>query len=182
MVKVGAIMFKNDEKFSKAHPITSKVEDTEIFFHGTSSKRFLSMQSSGFLKRSVSDSENYTVSQAGTICFERYIESCKRIIDENMRRFCEAACNNENDGSTEGVILKITGRNLKRLGCPIYADWNYGFSHKRDSQWLPFDVDYSGLGVTSIIVTDCDIPIEYLELAKRIPITLKSKDRAEKRI
>ena len=101
-----------------------------------------------------------------------------------MVRFCEAACNNKNDRSIEGVILKITGRNLKRLGCPIYADWNYGFSHKRDSQWLPVDVDYSGLGVTSIIITDCDIPIEYLEIAKRIPITLKieSEDNAGKRI
>ena len=160
------------------------MKDTEILLHGTSSKSFLSIQSSGFLKRSVSDSENYTVSQSGTICFERYIESCKSIIQGNMVRFCEAACNNKNDRSIEGVILKITGRNLKRLGCPIYADWNYGFSHKRDSQWLPVDVDYSGLGVTSIIITDCDIPIEYLEIAKRIPITLKieSEDNAGKRI
>ncbi len=173
-------MFKREEQFSKLHPITSQVEDNEIFLHGTSSKRFLSIQSSGFLKRSLSDSENYSVSQAGTICFERYIESCKNIIQQNMMRFCKAACNNKNDRSTEGVILKITGKNLKELGCPIYADWNYGFHYKRDSQWLPVDVDYSGLGVTAIIITDCDIPIDYLEVVKKIPINLENKNSAGK--
>ena len=41
----------SNEEFSKAHPLNDKIKDSDIFLHGTSSKKIEKIQSCGFLKR-----------------------------------------------------------------------------------------------------------------------------------
>ena len=158
-----------EEKFSKEHPLNSKIEDTDVFLHGTSSKRYREIQSTGFLRREV-PIRNYSISQK-VICFEKYVEHGKRgdnadLIDRTIRGHCLNAC--RQDHSSEGVILKINGRELKNLKCPIYADSNEPFVCIRDSEWIPVDVDYNA-NFLSIAITDCDIPFKYLEVFRIVP-------------
>ena len=157
------VMFEEDERFSKAHPLTAKIKDTDIFLHGTSSKNYAAIQITGLLKRSTYV-KNYSLSQAGTICFEKYDR--KLPMDDITSNHCWAAC--ETDGCTQGVILKISGKNLRKLHCPIYADWNYGYGREYDSEGLPVDIDYDT--VSSIVILDCDIPIKYLKAVRKVPV------------
>lgn len=85
----------------------------------------------------------------------------------SIRHHYEAAC--RTDKSSDGVILQITGRELKKLGCSIYADWNYNYPVKRTCDYIRLDVNYDA-PVISIIIVDKDIPFEYLRVFKRIPI------------
>ena len=57
---------------------------------------------------------------------------------------------------------------LRKLGCPIYVDLDKPYAVIRDSEGIPIDVD-SNSPVLSIILLDKDIPIEYLEVVRRIP-------------
>jgi hypothetical protein len=65
------------------------------------------------------------------------------------------------------VVLLIKGRELKKLACPIYGDWNKNYPLKYNSEGKPIDVD-SEAELLSIVV-DHDIPLRYLEVAKRMP-------------
>lgn len=159
-----------DEKFSRANPV--KIRDADIFLHGTSSKKYLAIQSTGFLKRKA-PATNWGVSKKG-ICFEKYDEHgtyagirAADFTEMTVRRYCEVAC--RRDHSSEGVILQIKGRELRKLGCPIYADWNKNYNRIYDSEGIPIDVD-SNAPVLSIIILDKDIPLEYLEVVRRIPL------------
>lgn len=159
----------SEEEFSKANPV--KIKDTDVFLHGTSSKKYLAIKSIGFLKRKA-PATNWGISKKG-ICFEKYDEhgtyaGCRAadLIEMTIRRYCETTC--RRDHSSEGVILQIKGRELKKLGCPIYADWNKRYAVIRDSEGIPIDVD-SNAPVLSIIILDKDIPLEYLEVVRRIP-------------
>ena len=155
-----------EERFSKEHPITSKIKDTDVFLHGTSSKKYLAIQSTGFLRRKV-PMRNYGISRKG-ICFEKYVEhgEYSGVTSLSIEGHCKIAC--ENDQSSEGVILQIKGRELKNLGCPIYADWNVGYPFVKDSEEIPIDVD-SNASLLPIIIIDRDIPIKYLIATKRLP-------------
>ena len=114
---------------------------------------------------------NWSISQAG-ICFEKYEEgqycgtNAKNLIDLTIEGYCNATC--RSDQSKEGVILQIKGKELKKLGCPTYADWNKPYPLVKDAEGVPIDVD-SNAHVLSVIVVDCDIPLEYLEVVRRIP-------------
>ena len=105
----------------------------------------MKIQSTGFLLRKIND-KNFSISQNG-ICFEKYDKhgtyggmNSADFIEYSIRRHCEAVC--RTDQSPEGVILRITGKELKKLGCPIYADWNKPFPLKRTSDYIPQDVNY----------------------------------------
>ena len=154
------------EKFSRNHPLNEKIKDTDVFHHCTSLKKYLAIKSSGFLRRNVSE-RTYSISQSG-ICFEKYIEH--GVAEFSDKGHWKAAC--RTDHSEEGVILQITGEKLKKLGCPIYADWNDSYPLIRDSEWIPVDVDTEA-SFLSIIIVDCDIPIEYLEVSK---VPFKDRD------
>jgi len=156
------------EEFSKAHPV--KIKDTDVFLHGTSSRKYLAIKSTGFLKRKAP--ANWGISEKG-ICFEKYDEhgtfaKCRAadITNLTVQHYCETTC--RRDHSSEGVILQIKGRELRKLECPIYADWNKPYKVIEDSEGIPIDVD-SNAPVLSIIILDKDIPVEYLEVVRRIP-------------
>jgi hypothetical protein len=154
----------DDEDFSKAHPV--KLNDTDVFLHGTSSKKFLSIKSTGFLKRST-PTTNWDISTYG-IYFEKYDVQdtfARELIDMTIRKYCEATC--QRDQSSEGVILQITGKELKQLGCPIYADWNKPYDVIRDAKRQAIDLD-SNASLLSIIIVDKDIPLEYVTVVKTI--------------
>jgi hypothetical protein len=158
-----------EERFSKEHPL--KIKDTDLFLHGTSSKKYLAIQCTGFLLRKVPD-RNWGVSRIG-ICFEKYVKqgqycgvSAADLADRTIKDCCKVAC--ENDGSSEAVVLQIKGRELKELSCPIYADWNKRYAVIYDVEGIPIDVN-SDTPVLSIIVIDRDIPLRYLEVVKRVP-------------
>lgn len=94
--------------------------------------------------------------------------NAKTIDDIAMRDHCRNSC--EKDGSLEGVVLQIKGRELKKMECPIYVDWNKPIVRTRNSVGIPNGVDYNYIFV-SIIIVDKDIPIEYLEVKRRVPFT-----------
>ena len=169
-------MFEDDARFSKKYPLNTKIKDTDVFLHGTSSKRYDAIKSTGYLLRNVSARRNFTISQSG-ICFEKYVASGKlanaNTIDNAMTRYCLNAC--KNDRSLEGVILQISGRELKKLGCPIFVDWNKPINRILNSVGVPIGVNYNALFL-SIIIVDKDIPVEYLEVRKRVPF--KEEDSA----
>jgi len=149
------------ENFSRNHPLNSKIKDTDIFLHATSLKKYLAIKSTGFLRRSVSE-RNYSISQ-NVICFEKYVKN--GVAEPSIEGYCDAAC--RNDKSKEAVILQITGEKLKKLGVKIYADWNDNYPLIRDSEGIPIDVDTEAFFL-SIIIVDCDIPIEYLKLVRKV--------------
>jgi len=158
-----------EEEFSKAHPV--KIKDTDVFLHGTSSRKYLAIKSTGFLKRKA-PATNWGISKKG-IYFEKYDEHgtyaggrAADFTEMTIRGYCETTC--RRDHSPEGVILRIKGRELSKLGCPIYADWNKRYEFIRDSEEEPINVD-SNAPVLSIIILDKDIPLEYLEVVRRIP-------------
>ena len=62
---------------------------------------------------------------------------------------------------------QITGKELKKLGCPIYADWNYNYPCKRTWDYIRIDVDYDA-PLLSIIIVDKDVPFEDLKVFKII--------------
>ena len=157
-----------DEWFSREHPL--KIRDSDLFLHGTSSRNYSDIQRTGFLLRKAPN-RNWGISERG-ICFERYVKqgqycgvSSVSLVDVTIENYCEIAC--KHDGSSEGVVLQVKGRELKELGCPIYADWNKLYPCKRNTEGIPIDVD-SDVSVLSIIVVDCDVPVRYLEVVKRI--------------
>lgn len=160
-----------EEQFSKEHPLNFKIKDTDLFLHGTSSKRYWYIQTTGFLFRRVPD-RNWGISRPG-ICFEKYVKQgeywgvrAADHIDHTIKKCCRVAC--ENDDSSEAVVLQIKGKELKKLGCPIYANWNKAYAKVMDVKGIPIDVNYDA-SFLSIIVIDCDIPLEYLEVVKRVP-------------
>jgi hypothetical protein len=165
-----------EEEVSRAHPLNSKIDDTDIFLHGTSMKKYLAIQKTGFLLGTI-PMKNFSISQKG-ICFEKYVErgqyagtDAKLLIDLTIDDYCKTAC--RGDQSKEGIVLQIKGRELKKLGCPIYADWNKPIPLIHDLEGLPIDVNYNS-SVLSIIVVDCDIPLEYLEVARKVPFKLQT--------
>ena len=79
--------------------------------------------------------------------------------------YCHSACSK--DGSTEGVILKITGKELKKLNCLIFNDPNKNDKLLYNSEGIPIGID-SDSPILSIVV-ESDIPFEYLKEVKRIP-------------
>ena len=150
------------EKFSRNHSLNSKIKDTDIFLHVTSLKKYLAIKSSGFLRRNVSE-RTYSISQSG-ICFEKYVKN--GVAELSIEGYCNDAC--RSDKSEEAVILQITGEQLKKLGVKIYADWNENYPLIRNSEWMPVGVDTEA-SFLSIIIVDCDIPLEYLEVVRRVP-------------
>lgn len=154
-----------EERFSKEHPLTLKIKDTDLFLHGTSSKKYLVIQRTGFLLRKVPD-RNWGISRIG-VCFEKYVKDGQYcgVVDLTIKRYCETTC--KKDGSSEGVVLLIKGRELKKLACPIYGDWNKNYPLIYNSEGKPIDID-SEAELLSIVV-DRDIPLRYLEVAKRVP-------------
>ncbi len=50
---------EEEEKFSKEHPL--KIKDTDIFLHGTSSKKYSAIQSKGFMLGGIPE-RNYPIS------------------------------------------------------------------------------------------------------------------------
>ena len=153
-----------EERFSKKHPLN--IKDHDAFLHGTSLNKYLAIQSAGLLLRKVS-ARNWGISRKG-ICFEKYVERGQYcgVVDLTMKNYCKAACGNDN--SSEGVILKVKGQELIELGCPVYADWNKPYPLIRDKEGIPLDVD-SNASLLSIIIIDRDVPIECLEVVRRIP-------------
>ena len=143
------------------YPVT--VKDTDVFLHGTSRKNYQDIQSSGFLKHKVSH-RNWSISTDG-VCFEKWVKENDEIVMKVVTTYCHSACSK--DGSTEGVILKITGKELKKLNCPIYNDPNKNDRLLYDSYGIPIGVD-SNSPILSIVV-ESDIPVEYLKEVKRIP-------------
>lgn len=155
--------------FSKKHPLNRQMRDDYVFLHGTSSTRFSSIQDCGFIKRA-EPGENFSISPGG-ICFEKFDingtywgESASEIIEDTVKDYCKTAC--KADGDLIGVILKLTGKELKKLDCPIYADWNKPFPRVKKNG-VSLDVDL-GAPVISIIILDKDIPIEYVKLWKEV--------------
>ncbi len=163
-------LFKDDEIFSRKYPLNDIISDTDIFLHRTSSKRYELIKSKGFILRNVDFARNFSISTQG-ICFEKYTRANAKTIDGTaMPNYCRNPC--KKDGSLEGVVLQIKGTELKRLGCPIYADWNKSIVRTYDSSHKPNGVKYDYLFV-SVIVVDKDISIEYLSVQGRIPFTLE---------
>ena len=158
-------MFPEEEKFSKQHPLNSKINDTDLFVHGTSKNNYLSIKSEGFMKRT-GVVRNYSISIEG-ICFEKYYEYGLKfhVVDMTIKGHCSAAC--KMDGSSESIVLQITGKKLKGLGCNIYAGWNKHVPRLYNAVGIPFDVDSDAL--LSIIILDCDIPFKYLKIMKKVP-------------
>jgi hypothetical protein len=154
-----------EERFSKEHPLEAKIKDTDLFLHGTSSKKYSAIQAKRRLLRDV-PVRNWGISRIG-VCFEKYVKQGQYcgVVDLTIKRYCEVAC--EKDGSLEGVVLQIKGKELKKLACPIYGDWNKNYPLKHNSEGIPIDVD-SEAELLSIIV-DRDIPLRYLEVVKRAP-------------
>jgi len=146
------------EGFSRVHPVNAQIKDTDVFIHGTSSTRFSVIKLEG-LKRKV-DGKHFGISH-NVICFEKLLENkhYRKAAIDLVKKYCQIAC--DKDNSSEGVILQIKGRELKKLGCPIYADWNIGFSRKT-IEGIPFDINLNA--PVSIIIVDRDIPFEYLEV------------------
>ena len=163
-------MWEHEEKFSKAHPLNSKIRDNDIFLHATSMKKYLAIQSTRCLLKNAPQ-RNFSISQAG-VCFEKYEDGkhggacAKRVIDLTMNGYCYDNC--RSDQSTEAVVLQIIGKDLKKLGCPVYVDWNKHFPYLFDDEHRPVDVDYDSLLLS--IVVDCDVPLEYLSVAKKITL------------
>ena len=161
-----------DEEFSKANPLNERIKDTDIFLHGTSSINFEKIQYSRFLKRKP-DEKNFSISENG-VCFEKYdthgiyqgMNSAEYVERYALPHHYGAAC--RKDKSPEAVILQINGKELKKLCCPICADWNYNYPCKRTRDYIRLDVDYDQ-PVISIIIVDKDIPFDYLKVFKRIP-------------
>jgi hypothetical protein len=85
---------------------------------------------------------------------------------DTVSHWCHSAC--VHDGSKEGVILRITGKELKKLNCEIYNDINMNSKLLRDSEGIPIGVD-SNWPFLSIVV-ECDVPFEYLTLFRKVPI------------
>lgn len=139
------------------------VNDTDVFLHGTSLKKFQDIQSSGFLKKMVSN-RNWGISTNG-VCFEKWVKENDKAVLMVVTRYCVSAC--KHDNSAEGVILKITGKDLKKLNGKIFSDPNKNSRLLHDSEGIPTGVD-SDSPILSIVV-ECDIPIEYLVEAKRVP-------------
>jgi hypothetical protein len=167
-------MFEADEELSKQYPLNDKIKDTDVFLHGTTSKRYSSIRATGYLLRNVDFPRNYSISILG-ICFEKYVtrgeqKNAKTIDELAMPKYCRDSC--RTDGSLEGVVLQITGRDLKKLGCPIYADWNKPVVPTYDSLHLPNGVEYNYLFI-SIIIVDKDIPVECLKVKGRIPFSVE---------
>ncbi len=165
-------MFKDDERFSRKYPLNDKIKDTDVFLHGTSSKRVDSIKSKGFLLRNVDFARNFSISNSG-ICFEKYVTSGahanpRTIDDIAIQNYCRNSC--KKDGSLEGIVLQIKGSELKKLDCTIYIDWNKPIARTYDSLGRPNGVNYHTLFV-SVIIVDKDIPIEYLEVKGRVPFT-----------
>jgi hypothetical protein len=152
-----------EEEFSRKHPLNSKIKDTDLFHHCTSLKNYLAIKSSGFLLRNA-PVKNYSISLPTGICFEKYIEHC--VAEFSDEGHWKAACRTGH--SKEGVILQITGEKLKKLECPIYADWNDSYPMKYDSEGIPIDVDTEG-PFLSIIIVDRDIPFIYLKVSGKVP-------------
>jgi hypothetical protein len=158
---------ESDEQFSKKYPL--KIMDSDLFLHGTSSRNYSDIQRTGFLKGKALK-RNWCTSRKG-VYFVRYVkqeQSSADLVDMMMKHYCEIPC--KQDGSSEGVVLQVKGRELKELGCPIYADWNVLFPFKYNKKGIAIDVD-SDAPVLSIIVVDCDIPLRCLEVVKRIPFS-----------
>lgn len=120
------------EFFSKKYPITDQINDGDLFIHGTSSKRFSKIRDSGYLLTKVKDRVQQ-ISQNEGVCIERVPKKGK-IIDV-VREYAKNAC--ENDGSSDGIILEMTGANLRKLGCEIFADWNKPFSRIVNNFGIP---------------------------------------------
>jgi len=162
-------VWKEEEKFSKAHPLNSKIKDKDIFLHATSMKRFLAIQQTGFLLKNPPQ-KNFSISQVG-VCFEKYEDGkycgadAKGVIDLTMNGYCQTTC--RADQSTEGVILQAFGKDLLKIGCAIYADWNKRTPRIRNKEGKAVDVDYSS-NVLSIVV-DGDVPVESLTIMKKVP-------------
>ena len=152
-----------------------EVKDNDQFLHGTSSKRYLSIKSSGFLLRKNVD-KNYPISHPGAIYFEKYDRAgtyaglnAGEFIEKCISDHCRVSC--KRDKSSEAVILQITGKELKKLGCTIYVDRNKNLPLKRSESGeaiRPLIVD-SNYPVFSIMIVDKDIPFEYLKIFKKIP-------------
>ena len=127
-------MFQDDEKYSRKFPLNEKIKDTDVFLHGTSSKRYDAIKSTGYLLRDVSVLRNFSISQP-RICFEKYVTSGKlangKTIDLMEKEYCFKPC--KTDGCLEGVILEISGKALKKLDCPILADWSNPIPRTRNS-------------------------------------------------
>lgn len=153
-----------DERFSRNHPLNSKIKDTDLFRHGTSSKRYLAIQKARSLLIEAPD-RNWGISEKG-ICFEKYDKKGQYLVDYTIEKYCNAAC--LKDGSSEGVVLEITGRDLKKLGCPIYVDWKKPINVRRDANGIPINIK-SDRPDLSIILLDRDIPLRYLKVVKRMP-------------
>lgn len=146
----------------KKYPVT--VKDTDVFLHGTSMKNYQDIQSSGFLKRNVSQ-RNWQLSNNDVICFEKWVKQNDKAVIETVTHYCYSACTQ--DKSTEGIILRITGKELKKLNCKIYSDPNINSRLIRDNEGIPIGVD-SDSPILSIIV-EADIPTTFLKEVKRIP-------------
>jgi hypothetical protein len=155
----------DDEQYCRDNPV--EVKDEDLFLHGTSSNNFLNIKSSGFLKQAVSK-RNWGNSPKG-ICFEKYVKGKNDVVLDVVTRWSRIAC--KKDKSLEGVILQINGVDLKKLGCPILADWNMGYPIKHDEEWIPIGID-SWSAILSIVV-ECDIPVGYLKVIKRFPYSTK---------
>jgi hypothetical protein len=145
----------------KKYPVT--VKDSDVFLHGTSSKNYEDIQSSGFLKKMVS-SRNWGISTDG-VCFEKWVKENDKAVLMVVTRYCYSAC--KHDNSAEGVILKITGKDLKKLNGKIFSDPNKNSRLLHDSEGIPIGVD-SDSPILSIVV-ECDVPIAYLVEVKRVP-------------
>lgn len=158
-----------EKEFFKAHPLNKHIKDTDIFLHATSIKKYSQIQSTGRILSNMGK-RNFSISQAG-VCFEKYVEGnycgldAKYYVDFTMERYCNTIC--ETDNSKEGVVLQIIGKDLKKLG-NIYADWNKSYSLVHDSEGKPIDVDYDKSVLS--VVAECDIPVEYLTVARKVPI------------
>jgi len=127
----------DDKEFSLAHPVNDKILDKDIFLHVTSSKNYEAIKTKG-LQRNVL-AKNWGISHK-TICFNKLPENDfdREIVLNSMKNcYCKAAC--QKDNSSEGVVLQIKGRDLKKLGCNIYLDWNYPLVRRNDSEGRNID-------------------------------------------
>jgi hypothetical protein len=163
-------MFKDDEEYSRKHPLNDLIKDTDTFLHGTSLKRYELIKSAGFLLRDIPN-RNYSLSTKA-ICFAKYVSSGKlsnaKTIDKAMKeKYCLNPC--IEDACLEGVVLEISGKALKSIDCHIFADWNEHVPRTfNQSSGMPNGVNYN-CPILSVIVVDKDIPVRHLVVKRRFP-------------
>lgn len=156
----------SNKEFCRAHPVNDKIEDADVFIHATSSDNYDNILNDKMLKCN-SGNRNYTDSEQG-IYFDKYSgtdlekQFNRETKDlEKIPNLYKTAC--RNDGSSELVILEITGMDLKKLQCPIIPDYHDGFTPEWEEEKRVGIKDF-----IAIVIEDKDIPLKCLKVFTKL--------------